>query len=86
MRQKLNYKYKIILKRKGRFKEAVYSIIIVNNKNKFIEKLGIYEIRKIHNKKVIILNKFLLIYWLQKGAYPTKFLSKFISIIFSKFF
>lgn len=86
MKQKLKTNYKIILKQESRFKQSFYSIIIVNKKGKFIEKIGTLESLSIRNTKKINLNKFLLIFWLTKSINFSLFLAKIFNIFLSKNF
>ncbi|MGX7592320.1 30S ribosomal protein S16 [Candidatus Karelsulcia muelleri] len=71
---------RIRLQRKGQTKKPFYSIVIANSKSprdgKFIEKIGIYN--PIKNPYIVEVNVDKAIYWLEKGAQPTKTVKSFL--------
>jgi ribosomal protein S16 len=72
--------YKLILRRKGRYKKPVFNIIIVNKKNKFLNKIGIFNSFSLKKVKKIQFNIFLLFFWFLKGLKPSFFLLKLLKI------
>jgi ribosomal protein S16 len=75
-------KFNLVLKRRGRFKKPFYNIVIVNLRNRIVDKVGVYNPFKLRNTKKIELNLLLLVYWLAKGLKQSIFLSKFLKIFF----
>lgn len=75
-------KYKLVLKRRGRYKKPFYIIVVVNLKNRIVDKLGNYDPFANQDSKNCKVNGLLLLFWLSKGLKQNFLLSKLLKIFF----
>jgi ribosomal protein S16 len=75
--------YKLVLKRKGRYKKPFYAVTIVNNKSRIVEKIGSLNLNfnNTIKKKKLQINIFLFYRWIVFGLKPSYFLLKFLKIL-----
>lgn len=78
----MRHLYVIKLRRRGRYKEPSFHIVVTNQNGKLVDVIGRYAIKSKADVKTLFLNRFLLIFWLSKGAFLSSFMLKFAKIFF----
>jgi ribosomal protein S16 len=75
---------KLVLKKAGRYKKPFYYIVVVNIRNRIVDKIGTLNLNfnNTLKKKKVQLNLFLFYIWLLRGLKPTKTLLKFLKLNF----
>lgn len=78
----MRHLYVIKLRRIGRYKEPSFNIVVTNQNGKLVAVLGRYAVISSTNAKNLFLNRFLLIFWLSRGAFISSCMLKFVKIFF----
>jgi ribosomal protein S16 len=83
--QKLNKNnYKIILKRSGQNNKQYYRIVLLNRQNRYRMDLGSVNFLNNFKNTIVYINKQLLLFWINKGAFCSIKVQYFLNYILLK--